>query len=241
MPSFTSRRPGDTGPDASGAQPEAAAYTRNISSLVTPAAKQAPEPPASQASRHAPRVGWLRNAQHILPEIVLIVVAAYLWYRTGEFRQVPPGELGPDFWPQLLTLLIAVTAGVRAVYKVLALRRAAAAGDPAPAADAAAAPGVDEGDAEPIFRDKAAIAMALAVGYVLGVIYLGYPLATAVFLAAFLRLSGKRNWLLVAPVSIGGALLFSYVFQKIVFVALPTGVGIFDTFTVWLYQVVGIY
>lgn len=216
----------------------------NHSRLSNGPALETPVQRDSQVSRHTPGAGWLRMAGHVLPEIVLIVIAAYLWYRTGQFRQVPPGDLGPDFWPQLLTILLGVTAGVRAVHKVLVLRRAArasAAGNAAPADDAAAGPGVDEGDEEPIFRGKAAIVMALAVGYVVGVIYLGYPLATAVFLGAFLWLSGKRNWLLVTAVSVVGALVFTYTFQKIVFVALPTGVGIFDAFTVWLYQLVGIY
>jgi hypothetical protein len=30
-------------------------------------------------------------------------------------------------------------------------------------------------------------------------------------------------------------------FQKIVFVSLPTGVGVFDSVTVWVYRLVGIY
>ncbi len=184
----------------------------------------------------------------VLPEIAFIVLAAYLWYRTGEFREVGGNDLGPDFWPQLLATLLGVTAGVRLVRKVITLRRdrrSTAGSNPtqAPAGNPDAGVGieVDEGDDEPISRGKAATAIALAIGYVLGVIYLGYPLAAAIFLLVFLWLAGQRNWLVIVPVSVGGAFVFTYMFQKIVFVALPTGVGFFDALTVWLYRLVGIY
>ena len=35
--------------------------------------------------------------------------------------------------------------------------------------------------------------------------------------------------------------MLAYVFVKIVYIALPTGVGVFDTVTVFLYRVFGIY
>lgn len=194
-----------------------------------------------QASREMPQsIAWPQGLRQILPEILLIALAAYLWYRTGVFRQVPAGDLGPDFWPQILTALIALTAFVRLVHKVLLLRRANRSAQ-APVGDQNVGEPAGEEDEEPIFRDKAAIVMALSVGYVLGVIYFGYPLATAIFLAAFLWLAGKRNLLTVLAVSLVGAFVFAYTFQKIVFVALPTGVGIFDAFTVWLYRLTGIY
>ena len=35
--------------------------------------------------------------------------------------------------------------------------------------------------------------------------------------------------------------VLAYVFVKVVYIALPTGIGIFDTVTVALYRVFGIY
>lgn len=245
MWSDSSRGRDGTGLDGLSMHAKLSSYTQNKLLSLVNLMKEAPVQGTPRVSRDAStRVGWLQGLRQLLPEIALAVIAAYLWYRTGEFRQVPAGELGPDFWPQLLTALLGLTACIRGALKVIALRRAAhAAADPVPTdgGDSAESRGGDEGDDEPIFRGKAAIVMALSVGYVLGVIYLGYPLGSAIFLAVFLWLAGKRNWLVVVPVSVIGALLFAYVFQKIVFVALPTGVGIFDAFTVWLYQLLGIY
>lgn len=175
------------------------------------------------------------SMRQILPEIGFIILAAYLWYEAGEFRDVRGDALGPDFWPQLLTVLLGLTACVRLVRKLFLLRRANQQAD-----DALSAKDEDSDD-EPISRRKAGIVIALAIGYVPSVIYLGYPLATLLFMVVFLWLSGKCNWLAIISVSTIGTFVFTYTFQEIVFVALPTGVGVFDSFTVWLYRLLGIY
>jgi putative tricarboxylic transport membrane protein len=194
-------------------------------------------------SGQSQQTAWWSGLRQILPETTFIVMAAYLWHLAGDFRDVRGDELGPDFWPRLLTILLALTAGVRLVRKVLALRRVAAANTSAqPGFPEAGMPlEVDDGDSEPISRSKAATGIALAIAYVVGVIYLGYLLATVLFLLVFLWLAGKRNWRTIVPVSVIGAFVFTYMFQKIVFVSLPTGVGVFDSVTVWVYRLVGIY
>lgn len=190
-------------------------------------------------------VRWVGLLRELVPEIPLVLLSVYLWYVADGFRQVGPNDLGPDFWPKLLIALLGLTACVRLAQKIHAmirLRQADSATDSAPPQSLMQEPGsVEAGSDEPVDRGKAALVIALAVGYVLGVIYLGYPLATVLFLACFMWLSGKRNWLINIPLSVIGAMVFAYVFQKLVFVDLPTGVGIFDTFTVWLYHLVGIY
>lgn len=189
--------------------------------------------------------GWLRRLRVLVPEIAFILLSAYLWYVADGFRQVGPNDLGPDFWPKLLIALLGATACVRLAQKIHAMiRRRQADSSPgsAPPQALMQEPGsVEEGNDEPVDPGKAALVIVLAVGYVLGVIYLGYPLATAIFLACFMWFAGKRNWLINVPLSIIGAMGFAYVFQKLVFVDLPTGVSIFDKFTVWLYHLVGIY
>lgn len=201
---------------------------------------------SQQSSRD--RAQWVARVQGLrefLPDIVFLILSAYLWYEASQFREVQPGELGPDFWPQLLIALIAVTACFRIVQKVLVIIRRRRNERPAtPAPTLVQDPdSIEEAvqEEDPIFLNKVAVVVALSIGYALGVVYLGYPLASALFLAIFLQLAGKRNWLINALVGVVGAFIFSYTFQKIVFISLPTGVGIFDTFTVWLYRLVGIY
>lgn len=172
---------------------------------------------------------------HVLPELIVIAVSCFLWYRATGFRQVRGDALGPDFWPQMLCLLMGGTALCRLLWNLYRFRRLHRGELNAFAADD------EDADDEPISRQRALTVIVLVIAYVPVVIYLGYPLGTTAFLLVFLWLAGKRNLLITVPVSVIGAFIFTYTFQQIVYVALPTGVGVFDTLTVWFYQLIGIY
>ena len=57
----------------------------------------------------------------------------------------------------------------------------------------------------------------------------------------FLWLSGHRKPWTLLGVALVAPQVLAYLFVKIVYIALPTGVGVFDTVTVLLYRVFGIY
>lgn len=88
---------------------------------------------------------------------------------------------------------------------------------------------------------RAALGIALIVGYLVGILFLGYILATALFLITFIYLGGQRKWYVVIPLGLVTSVVFAYVFLKVVYVALPSGVGVFDQLSVILYQLLGIY
>lgn len=184
-------------------------------------------PGASHETRH--RLTALRA---FLPEIVLLVAAAVLWQQSGRFRTGQPDDLGPAFWPRLLVVLLAVCVLARVVQKARAPRSAGT----EPDADA------DE-NADEVAHDgrRAALAIASIVGYVAAAIYLGYLIATAAFVVCFLLLCGRRRIVLGIALGAGAALAFSYLFLKVVYVSVPSGVGIFDSFTVGVYELIGIY
>jgi len=163
----------------------------------------------------------------ILPEVVLLAAAVYLFVVALNFRQVGPADqIGPSFWPQVLCVGIGIGALVRLGQK-LRSREHRVAGETASEADEVKMP-------------RVALGIALVVGYVIGMLFLGYILATALFLIAFIYLGGQRKWYVV-PLGIASSLLFAYVFLKVVYIALPSGVGIFDQLTVLLYELLGVY
>ena len=158
---------------------------------------------------------------------MLLAVAVYLFVVALGFKQVgPPGQIGPGFWPQVLCVGIGIGALVRLGQK-LRLRERRVVGDAASEADEVRMP-------------RVILGIALVVGYVVGMLFLGYILATALFLIAFIYLGGQRKWYVV-PLGIASSLLFAYVFLKVVYIALPSGVGIFDQLTVLLYELLGVY
>ncbi len=163
----------------------------------------------------------------VLPEVVLLAVAVYLFVVALGFKQVGPSDqIGPGFWPQVLCVGIGIGALVRLDQKLRSRERRVV-------GDAAS-------EADEVRMSRVALGIALVVGYVIGMLFLGYILATAMFLIAFIYLGGQRKWYVV-PLGIASSLLFAYVFLKVVYIALPSGVGVFDQLTVLLYELLGVY
>jgi hypothetical protein len=167
----------------------------------------------------------------LLPELALLAAAVYFFVLAGSFSgSSDPGQLGAGFWPRMAAtgLIIALLARIfqtlRARKKPIVRIRSEFEED-APEA--------------PFDNTRVAIAMGLAVGYVLATMFLGFMIATAVFLTVFIWIGGQRRWY-VPLVGALGALVATVVFVGLVYVALPTGVGVFDTVTVAVYQLLGL-
>jgi putative tricarboxylic transport membrane protein len=98
-----------------------------------------------------------------------------------------------------------------------------------------------EMDASLIDMRRVGVAVALSVAYVIGSLFVGWVLATFLVVIVFLWLADKRNLLITVPVALLFSLGMAYVFVKIVYISLPTGVGAFDQFTVLLFELLGVY
>ena len=165
---------------------------------------------------------------NIVPEVVLLVAAVYLFVAAGNFRQVGnPDQLSPGFWPQVLCVGIVIGTLVRIGQKFRARKR--------PIVGRVVA----EAD-EDMRMPRVALGIALVVGYIISMLFLGYILATALFLIAFIYLGGQRKWYVI-PLGLVSSVVFAYVFLKVVYIALPSGIGVFDQLSVILYQLLGIY
>jgi putative tricarboxylic transport membrane protein len=170
--------------------------------------------------------------RELLPEIGILAVAVYLFYLAGTFEfQQEEGQLGPGFWPRMAATGLIAAVLVRMVQTVRERDR--------PIVHVTSE--FDEyAEVEyPLSWSRLAIALVLAVGYVIATMFLGYLFSTAIFLFLFIWIGGQRKWY-VPLVAVGGALVFTYIFIGVVYVSLPSGVGIFDTLTVAIYNLLGI-
>ncbi len=169
----------------------------------------------------------------LLPYAALVLGAAFLYHETGSFANAGrPGQLGPDFWPRAVLVLLMIVCALEMV------RRALAAPEAPPAAGARAKPHAEE---EARYPWLLAGGIAITVAYVPGIEYLGFFLATALYLAAFMLVGRYRRGGIIAASSILGSLAFVFVFMKIVYVSLPLGVGPFRQVSTALLAVLGIH
>lgn len=175
---------------------------------------------------------WLK----IVPELAALCLCVVLWIPTNEFTSSVGGP-GPAMYPRILIGLLAVAMVVRLAQQLRG-DRIATVGEAA--SDAPPEEGVEFDDSL-IDSRRVWVAIALSVLYVLATLYLGWLIATFVFTIVFLVMAGKRNALVIAPTAFVCAFGLAYVFIKIVYISLPTGVGVFDLVTVRLFELMGIY
>ena len=170
--------------------------------------------------------------REVVPEVVFLLGAVYLFIVAGDFSgRRQPGELGPAFWPRIAAVGLAITLLVRIIQTIREHRR--------PVVHVVGEFDDLDGDETPVYWRSVAIAIGLAVGYAWSTMFIGYPFATMAFLGAFGWLGGQRRWY-TPVVAVAGGLVLTYVFVGVVYVSVPTGVGVFDSLTVALYRLLGI-
>lgn len=190
------------------------------------------------------------------PWLAMLVVALYLYRAAGQFVFAPrPGELGPDFWPRAVLVLLIAVCVVRAAGFLLGWSRAEPAVDEAGGSAAAQDGGEakearspSEGEAvgadlpEPPRYPRLLLGgVGLTILYVLTMGTLGFLLGTALYLALFMLIGRYRRPFVIAVTSIVGSLVFVYVFMKIVYVSLPLGTGPFQQLSLAVLAAIGVH
>jgi hypothetical protein len=165
------------------------------------------------------------------PYVALFACAVYLYRDTATFASAArPGQLGPDFWPRAVLVLLMLVCACEVARRALFERTARS---ERPAEDAQ----TDDG---PRFPLRLALGIALTIAYVLSLDWLGFFVATALYLALFMLVGRYRRKRVIALSSVLGSLAFVFVFMKIVYVSLPLGAGPFKTLSVWILAMLGI-
>jgi putative tricarboxylic transport membrane protein len=194
------------------------------------------EAPARSNVTPTSQPGGPRRWAAILPEVVAIALCVPLWTVSSGWTSSVGGP-GPAFYPRFLIALLALAMVVRIVQEVRTVRLGIADADDDE-------PPLEEGvemDSALLDNRRVLVAIALSVAYVFGTLYLGWVLATFALVSAFLWLTGKRNPLITVPVALVLSVGMAFVFVKVVYISLPTGVGVFDQFTVLLFELLGAY
>ena len=180
----------------------------------------------------------------VLPYGVVGAIAAWLFHAAAQIDfHRRAGTLGPDVWPKLiLGLMLAIC-----VYEIVRLlvspqRRGGAGGvlqvmvEESEAKRGGAA--ADQaGPGSPLLLLGG---IALTAFYVWIIQRLGFVLATAPYLVAFIALGGYRRWAINLAVSGIGTLVMMFFFMKVVYVSLPIGQEPYAQVTIALMRLMGI-
>ena len=187
--------------------------------------------------------GLLRlRTKRIAPYAVILAAAAYFLFLTGRFDyDKAAGSLGPDAWPRLILLLL-IAACVSEIVRVALFWR----GDEAAPADLelpdSALPTAEDFAPAPTVASflQAALALASIALYLLVFGYLGFFLATFLFLMAFPAILGYRNGLVILPVAALLTTGFMFLFMRMIYVSLPIGIEPFARVSLLLMRLLGV-
>jgi putative tricarboxylic transport membrane protein len=174
---------------------------------------------------------WRPLAAPLAFAVGAAVLTRFVTDRPEEAAAMARGIAGPTTWPTLMLYLVMVFALGWAVQRVAwVLRRREQSPASALPAQAAVAGGT---------RVWLGIVLVLAYGFSLP--WLGFALATLLYIVLWLLLGGIRKPLQITLISGVGTLVFLYFFVKVALMPLERGVGAIGEFSVALYRLLGIY
>jgi putative tricarboxylic transport membrane protein len=179
--------------------------------------------------------GAATGAERVVPYALVFCVAAFLLYRAEHFEfTATADQVGPDSWPKLVLYMIMATSAFEGIRRLLTIRSV----QPEPRA----APLVDA----PFERERPDMrivftAVAASIVYLALFEIVGFFVDTVVFVFVLIWIGRFRRFWTALAISLVTTLLFMLVFLRVIFVALPIGIGPFEWLSTSLMRLIGVH
>jgi putative tricarboxylic transport membrane protein len=179
--------------------------------------------------------GAATGAERVLPYALVFCLAGFLLYRAENFDfTARADQTGPDSWPKLILYMLMATSAFEFVRRLLAARRQS----PAPITAPAVAMPFER---EPSDMRIVFTCVAASLVYLLLFEIVGFFCDTLVFVLALSWIGGFRRFWTALAISVTTTLLFMLVFLRVIFVALPIGIGPFEQLSTGLMRLLGVH
>lgn len=179
--------------------------------------------------------GSATGIERVVPYVLVFCVAAFLLYRAEHFEFVASGDqVGPDSWPKLILYMIMATSAFEGIRRLLTARNAQSGSPIVPVTES------------PFEREQADMRIVLTC-VAASLVYLalfeivGFFVDTLVFVMALIWIGRFRRFWTALVISLVTTLLFMLVFMRVIFVALPIGVGPFQLISTSLMRLLGVH
>jgi len=175
----------------------------------------------------------------VAPYVVILLIAGALYDQALQIPTAGPDRLGADIWPKTI-LLFAILTCVWEIARKIWLAQHTDAADTAiggPSLVPQQKSTEESGEVGPLVPW---IGIALTAAYVFSFPWLGYFLATFLYVTFFVYFGNYRKLFAAACVGVAASLAFMFLFMRIVYVSLPIGVEPFARVSTSLMHVMGI-
>ena len=177
----------------------------------------------------------------IAPYAAILVINCFLYYQALQIAPASEGHLGADFWPKTILILAIATCVWEIARKI---------GVGAARNHRRRKVGLDDTTLIPREKPMAEatevgpfvpwIGILLTVAYVSALPWLGYFVATLLYVTAFVYFGNYRRAPVAAGVGIVASAAFMFLFMRVVYVSLPLGVGPFAQVSTLLMRAMGV-
>jgi len=136
----------------------------------------------------------------------LAVLSAAIYFSAEQYSAMGVNSYGPNFFPQLLSVLLFICSGAL-VFKAIR--------------------GTEESELEGFDTSgliKVGITFAIAVLYIYAMQFVGFYVASALFLYSIMFVLGKRNHLMTIAISVVIAAIVWFIFAYLLMIPVPYGI-----------------
>lgn len=149
---------------------------------------------------------------------------------------IPPphteSPLGSAFWPKIVLLLLCITSGSH-LARLFLRKKEVAAELSRKAAEKQKAE--EDQTGERLVTKMVIFGMVAAYIYIFALRYIGFTVASPLFMMAFMYITGYRKPIMNIVISFCTIAVFLLLFVKATYIPLPRGFGIFKSISVLLY------
>jgi putative tricarboxylic transport membrane protein len=167
--------------------------------------------------------------------LVVLGTALFLLHAANNFEFERLGDrIGPNAWP-LMILYLLIFVAVVGLVKSFATRQPQITADEQEADEAAFL------RPREIYPQFVWLGIAATLGYVIAIPILGFFLSTVLFAAVLMYLSQYRNIRNIIILSVVFAVMFLFLFMRVVYVALPLGIEPFVRVSTLVMSAIGVH
>lgn len=176
-----------------------------------------------------------KKYRDVLPYLIVLGVAVWLYYVADHIAYtVIPDQMGPERWPKMITAILAFVSAFEIMRRLIT------------SAPENVAIGDQKLDDELLHPKQTHIAMVLGtilvtIGYLLTLERCGFAFSTVIYSSCLMWFGGFRRPLVVPACAVALTIFLSFVFMKLIFVALPLGQGPFEKISLAVMRLVGVH
>jgi putative tricarboxylic transport membrane protein len=174
----------------------------------------------------------------VAPYAIILLVSAFLYYQA---MQIPSGDgdrLAADIWPKTILFFAILTCVWEIVRKIWISTHVHS--DNRDTQRLSLVPEKPVEEASEVGKFVPWVGIALTAAYVFSFPWLGYFLATSLYVTAFVYFGNYRRLFAAACVGVASSLAFMFLFMRVVYVSLPIGVEPFAYVSTFLMRAMGI-